>query len=339
MKSESRHAACLSTLAAVAILAGCTNGGGQSTFVPQVRHASPQKAESPSGAGGYVYVTNRNAQGASQLQVYAAGQANPAPVRTVTTSLSDVEGAAVDSSGNVYVANGSGGDVLEFGAGGTPLVKTYSQGLAHPTDVAVANGVLYVADRGNASNGYTQQIMEFQVGSSKPALGIGGLGAPSQLNEGIAINPAVTESAMWATSSTLTAVPFAGGCSGSAYTVGQNINPTLWITQTLSNNAQAWGLAFDSSGKMYASDPCNNDVAIYANVGGTWTYTGNVTGSFNAPLFLTIGGQFLAVPSCGNVQTGTSGFVTVIDLTGSQQPVTITNGLTHPIGAAAAASS
>jgi hypothetical protein len=60
------------------------------------------------------------------------------------------------------------------------------------------------------------------------------------------------------------------------------------------------------------------------------------------PLFLTIDNQLLAIPSAGSLSgspVGTSGYVTVIDLTGLASTVTITSGLQHPIGAAVGSSS
>ena len=44
--------------------------------------------------------------------VYPAGVANPAPVQTIAQGIADAAGVAVDNSGNVFVANGSAGNVL-----------------------------------------------------------------------------------------------------------------------------------------------------------------------------------------------------------------------------------
>jgi hypothetical protein len=321
--------------AALTIVAGCSGATGQTSLLPTVH---PQKIAQHHVASGstalYVYVSNRTAQGSSELLVYNAGSQNPAPIRTVKKNLIDAGGIAVDASGNVYVANGSGGNVLEYAPGGASLVKTYSQGLADPSAVTVANGTLYVADRGSASNGYAQQVIEYPVGNPNPSLGIAGVGSAPDLNEGIAVNPTATQGTFFASASTMTMIPFNGGCSGNSDTVANDIFPTLWMIVPLSQNEQAPGLAFDAQGNLYASDPCNNDVAIYSDASETWTYTGKVQGTFNAPLFLTIDGQYLAVPSEGNAQSLEPGYVTVIDLSGSTSTVTITNGVKHPIGAA-----
>lgn len=335
-------------LAALTVLAGCSGMTAGASLVPSApaartpqtpritQPAEPAHSQKigTSVTTRFVYVSNRTTAGSSELLVYDAGSQNPAPVRIVTKNLSNVGGIAVDSSGNVYVANGSGGDVLEYAPGAASLVQTYSKGLADPSDVAVANGTLYVADRGNAANGYAQQVLEYPVGNATPSLGIAGIGNPPDDNEGIAINPTANKGTFFASAGTPNVVPFSGGCSGSTSTVGDDLFPTLWLNVPLSNNVQAPGLAFDAAGNLYASDPCNNDVAIYSDATETWTYTGKVQGTFNAPLFLTIDGQYLAVPSSGNTQMPQPGYVTVIDLSGNTSTITITNGLQHPIGAA-----
>ncbi len=328
-------------LAALTILAGCSGARAGMSIVPTAPAPPSQKAQTSHSQRGigestplYVYVSNRTDRGASELLVYNEGSQNPAPIRTVTKNLVNAGGIAVDSSGDLFVANGTGGNVLEYAPGAVSIVQTYSKGLADPSDVAVANGTLYVTDRGDAANGYVQQIIEYPIGDSKPSLGIAGIGSSPDLNEGIAVNPIATKGTFFASASTMTMVPFSGECSGSTETVGEDIFPTLWMIVPLSENVQAPGLAFDASGRLYAADPCSNDVAIYSDSNNTWTYGGRVPGTFKTPLFLTIDGQYLAVPSSGSPQTLEPGYVTVIDLSGNSSTLTVTNGLQHPIGAA-----
>ncbi|HET6276806.1 MAG TPA: hypothetical protein VFE16_12820 [Candidatus Cybelea sp.] len=320
--------------AALTILVGCSGAMGERSIVPTVQPQKASQRHALSKAPLYVYVSNRTAQGASELLVYGAGTQNPAPIRTVKKNLVNVAGIAVDSSGNVYVANGSGANVLEYAPGAASVLETYSQGLANPTDVAVANGTLYVADSGNAANGHIQQIIEYPVGNGTPSLGVAGIGSPPIFNQGIAVNPAATVGTFFTSASSMTMIPFEGGCNGSSDVIGNEIFPTLWTIVPLAQNEQAPGLAFDADGNLYASDPCNNDVAIYSDESYAWTYTGKVQATFNAPLFLTVNGRYLAVPSEGNSQSLDPGYVTVVDLSAKTATVTITNGLDHPIGAA-----
>ncbi len=336
------------TLGATACLfVGCSQGASPSFLPPSGpahKSAVPLGAHVPSAGrrqstGGYVYVSNRTDQGASQLLVYPQGVQNAAPLRTVTQGLVDVGGIAVDSAGNVYVANGRAGNVLEFAPGGTPLVQTYSEGLVHPVSVTVADGTLYVSDQGNARNGNIQQVFEYPVGSGTPSIGIAGLGALSQRNEGIAVNAVGDAGTFFVSASSVTAIPPAGPCpTGSAFTIGENLFPTLWMMVPLSHNEQASGLAFDANGNLYAADPCANEITVYSRVNYAWTYSTIMPGTYSAPLFITVANQFLAVPSSGGVGSG-SGYVTVIDLTGHASTITISTSLRHPIGATVGVSS
>lgn len=334
----------ISVLACSAVLAGCS-AGSQSSFMPpgpaqgdsaSATHSARRHA---SKAAAYLYVSNRTKSGESELVVYSWGGSSRTPLAKITKGLLDVGGVAVDESGNVYVANGSAGNVLEFAPGGTVLVQTFSTGLADPVDVAVADGTLYVADRGNASNGYAQQIFEYSTAKSgKPTLGIAGLGDGVQRNAAVALNPAGSGSTFYASATSATAMPPSGGCNSSSsgsgssngYTVAENLFPTLWQNIPLSNNTLVAGVAFDSQGNLYASDICANVVAVYAYKKYTYTYTGTVAGSFSTPFFITVNLGLLAVPSASS---GTSGHVTVIDLSGSTKAVTLRSGLDHPIGA------
>jgi hypothetical protein len=324
-----------------AFLAGCSgNMSSDGSFVPGAQTQAPTRLTPVAAVhpqqgslNGYVYVTNHTAQGASQLVVYPAGVQSAPPTRTITQGIVGAMGVAVDSSGNVYVANGSGGNVLEYSPGGTSLVNTYSSGLTYPVGVAVSGSTLYVADRGNGSNGI-QQVVEYSIGTSTPQPEqIAGPGFPPQLNEGIAVNPLGFSGTFYASATTVPIPPTSGCSLSGSYLVAEEHSPILWqAISPLSGNGQVSGVAFDSSGNLYAADPCANHVAVYSNVNGAWTYSHNVTGTFAAPVLLTINNQTLAVPSSGNGSG--SGYVTIIDLTGKNPTVKITNGLTHPVGAA-----
>lgn len=54
-----------------------------------------------------------------------------------------MQGVAVDPTGNIYVANGSGNNLLEFSPGGASLRNA-------------------LTDQGDARNGYLQQVYEYE---------------------------------------------------------------------------------------------------------------------------------------------------------------------------------
>lgn len=325
-----------------AFLAGCSgNVPSSGSFVPNtetqaptVHRRAPNAAIKPNqgSISGYVYVSNVTANGTSQLLVYPAGQTNAPPTRTITKGLAGAAGVAVDASGDVYVANGADGNVLEYSSGAASLLHTYSAGLTYPVGVTVSGNTLYVTDRGNAANGNTQQVIEYALGNTNPTQGIGGPGFAPQLNEAIAVNPLGYSGTFYAAASTIS-IPWTGSCPvNGSYLVAEEHSSILWQTLTLSANEQVSGLAFDSSGNLYAADPCANRVDVYSNVNNVWTYAHYLQGTFAAPFLLTINNQILAIPNSGNGSS--SGYVTIIDLTGQNQTATITQNLTHPVGAA-----
>ena len=96
-----------------------------------------------------------------------------APVGTITTGISPY-GVAVDSSGNIYVANYSSNTVTKYASTGGAATLTISSGLSGPSGVAVdSSGNIYVANQG--SN--TVTIFTQYAGAVLPGFGSG----PSEL--------------------------------------------------------------------------------------------------------------------------------------------------------------
>jgi hypothetical protein len=331
-----------------ALLDGCSGGSLQPSFFPPAQspgHADRSYKQVRSAKStGYVYVSNRTRQGKSELLVYRVGSRDPSPIQTITRGLVDVEGVAVDPSGYVYVANGSGRNVLKFAPGGGSLVFAYSIGLVHPIAVTVNDGTLYVTDQGDAGDG-AQQVFEYTIGSGAPSNWIGsgtpsdaiaGFGSSPLLNQGIAVDSGGSQGAFFVSASTGIVMPPNGVCTtGQEAPVGENLLPTLWKGIALSHTGEPAGLAFDSTGKLYIADICTGSVDTYSYIDYGWTFGGNVSGTFGLPLFLTVDNDILAVPSYHGRTANDPGYVSVTDLASKTPSVTITKGLQHPIGAAA----
>lgn len=103
------------------------------------------------------------------VYVYSAkGQAQK-PIATITDGIATPQGLAVDSSGNLYVANSGSNTVAVYPPGQTTPSATYSQGISTPFDVAVGNdGTVYVANEtGGAS--YSGSVTEYPSGSTTPS--------------------------------------------------------------------------------------------------------------------------------------------------------------------------
>jgi hypothetical protein len=254
-------------------------------------------------------------------------------------------GVAVDSSGNFYVANASTSslspsDVIEYSSGGGSVVNTFLQKLHHPVNVAISNGYLWVVDQDmpptlGCSGNSAVFAYPINAGQNPPSAGAAcdpdGNGYPIM---GVALSG---DNVLISTSSVGDVFPPPqGSCPGVAdeYVLVNPLHNLLIAPFTLSNNAQAWGLSFDTSGNFYASDYCNNAIEKYAYAPiANFTNIGQVPGTFNAPTFETISSDdLLAVPNPGN---GANGYVTEISIGGVTPPITITNSLQGPIGAAA----
>lgn len=322
--------------ATIAALSGCSAAGSSpiAPVLPQTAQniAPPEAQHRSASANGYVYVANRTVQGTSELVVYRLSPGAARPIRRFTGGgLVDARGVAVDADGNVFVANGSAANVLEFTPGATALVRTFSKGLVYPMDVAVSNETLYVADRGNSENGYAQQIMEFSTADGSPITAIGGLGDGVSLNASIATSTTSPKGTFFAGATSIHQPPPKSDCRHGSFIVAENIFPTLWVRVPLRNNRQVSAIAFDSNGQLYASDPCTHRVDVYALKHYTWTYSHSVAAKFGNPLFLTIDGPYLAVPSAAS-DTKAPGFVTVVNL--ETNALQVIDGLTHPFSAA-----
>jgi len=291
--------------------------------------ATPASPSDPPKVSRYIYVADRSRK---KLLVYPAYEPNPQPIRVVGKADGIVQpgGVAVDPSGNVYVANGDGDDVLEFTSGAAAFVKKFTVQLSHPVNVTVDDGgTVYVVDQNDHyPGGANSAVVEYPKGSTQPNMVL--------LDPSPALHPlrgvAVDEHGhVWASTSESTDIwpPPKGDCQAPPDNeVYEFIFPTLMIIAKLRANTQVWGLALAHE-RLYASDFCSGSVQKYRT--STQRHTGAVRSSFAEPIYQTISRDHLLVVPCAGGRS--NGYVAVIAR--SAAIVTITGGLVKPIGAAA----
>ena len=298
----------LARIFALLALAGCAGG-----IVPATRSTMATSTQRTR----YVYVSDRTR---NRLLVYALG--NPVPLRSVGTGVVEAQGLALDRLGNVYLANGAGGNILEFTAGADRLIRSIG-GVRAARNVAIdAHGDLYVGDdRGLGAS----RIVEFSPAGNA----IGTLrtlfGDPPR---GLAINAAGDLFASVTGMKDRWPEPLDCLAIGEVdeYTHARGA-PHF----TGANSEQPWGLTFDASGTLYIADVCLG--TVWAAAPPYDRVTGVVASGLHNPIFLTGSGETLVVPNADFVGTG---FVDVVPIGANAAAPVVLNlqGLQGPISAA-----
>jgi streptogramin lyase len=225
----------------------------------------------------------------SFLNQYPTIQANAGVVTTFAT-VSTTYGVAVDSAGNVYVADGTS-NIRKITPAG--VVSTFATGFNSPTGVAVDSaGNVYVTDRSN----YT--IHKITAGGVVSTLA--GLALASGYTD--ASGSAARFNLAWGI-----AVDSAGYVyvADSANNVIRKITPAGAVTTLATGFSNPTSVAVDSAGNVYVGD-ANNHVIRKITAGGVVTTlagvvgtAGSTDGTGSAARFNTPTG--VAVDSAGNV--------------------------------------
>ncbi|HEY6327285.1 MAG TPA: hypothetical protein VIW73_12315 [Candidatus Cybelea sp.] len=154
----------LALVGLVAFLPACGgSSGGTALPLGSQRHgiAQPPRAV-------LLYAGGPNA---NDVDVYPFTN-DPPPLRHITAGLDAPTGMAVDSAGNLYVCNNAGQTVpgksvfwtvTVYRRGGANPIRTYTQGVFSPVDVAVgSDGKVYVAN-------YSSAVTVYPAGSLRPS--------------------------------------------------------------------------------------------------------------------------------------------------------------------------
>jgi large repetitive protein len=204
-------------------------------------------------------------------------------------------GLAVDSSGNVYVADSGNSAVKEIEAVGgiipaSPTIRTLGSGFGQPISVAVdGHGNVYVADLGNTAAVYEIEAVGGVIPASPTILPLGsGFSAP----EGVAVDGSGN-------------VYVADPGNNAVYeieAVSGAIPASPTIRKLGSGFSTPRGVAIDGSGNIYVADTGNNAVREIEAVGGAIPASPTILAlgsGFSAP-------QGVAVDGSGNVYVGDS---------------------------------
>jgi len=234
-----------------------------------------------------------------------ASYAPVAPVTPLVTSgLNAPQGVAVDSQGDVYIANTGRNAIDEWVAGTQKLTALVSSGLRGPTGIAVdANGNVYFADSGN------QAIKEWNAANHQVTALVTGLGRPY----GVAVD---AQGNVYFSDSANNVIEEWTAATGQVSTLvsGPGLNgPT--------------GVAVDGLGNLYFANTGNNEIEQF-NITSQQT-TVLVSSGISAPLGLAVDGQ-------GNVDFADTGNNAIKQWNAaSRQVITwLSSGLTNPAGVA-----
>ncbi len=248
---------------------------------------------SPAGivvdSSGNIYVADDGpfGLGTGSVFVYSArSNGNVAPIATISgsnTGLEDPLGIAVDSSGNIYVADcgdcdgGVTARVFVYPALGsstgllnevpTTAISGYDAGLVYPRGIAVDSGRnIYVTDDGmRYSVVFPPSVFVFSAGSNGdavPTATISGSDTGLSYPEGIALDSSRNIYVADAGAGSLFVYPPLGSGTGV-------LNEVPIATISAINNDLDSFPALDSSGSIYAADESANSVAVYPPLGSS----------------------------------------------------------------------
>lgn len=248
-----------------------------------------------------------------------------------TTSVNSPAGVAVDSSGNVYVANRSGNDILLITPGGTVSVLagngtagdvngTTAAGAEFnsPTGVAVsASGTIYVADFYNnqirqivCTGGLTAGNCQVSLLAGAGPTGAGyvdatGSGAKFYNPLGVAVGPSGNIYVADFNNNAIREVTPSGVVTTVAGSSTGATGDSNGSGSSASFNGPA-GVAVDSTGNVYVADEFNNQIRVINSSGVVSTLAGSSTGAHGYADGTGSAASFyepidVAVDSAGNV--------------------------------------
>ena len=269
--------------------------------------------ESPTGialdSSGNIYVADVGIGGSTvfppSVFVYPAGSnGNAAPTATISgsnTGLESPAGIALDSSGNIYVADGDADSVFVYPAGSTGNVSPTATiggsntGLVGPEGIALdSSGNIYVADD-LAICVFVFPALGSSTGllNEAPTATISGSNTGLQAPEGIALDSSGNIYLADDLALSVFVYPALGSGTGLL-----DEAPTATISGSKTGLQAPDGIALDSSGNIYVADTSAASVFVYPVLGSS-------TGLLNEAPMATVSGpltelgepEFVAIES------------------------------------------
>lgn len=258
------------------ILAACVNSTGpSSTACSTLFNNAPSTGASPvipqeTATAIFNIATNPGANVANLYALQVAGapfqpSLSSAPndftvaiTYTANPALNTPAGVAVDSSGNVWVANAGNASITEFGTDGSYQTTVSNGGLLEPTHIAIdGSGNLWVSNSASGTNTISEFNSTGTAITGSPFSG-GGLNTP----EGLAVD---AQGHLWVANS--------GANVLSEFNVsnGSPVSSTGYTTASLSTATE---VAVDDNGLVWITNSGNNTVSLW-NPGTSTSYTGS----------------------------------------------------------------
>ncbi len=206
------------------------------------------------------------------------------------TTLNGPFGLALDSAGNLYVANAHGGNVTIYGATGWKLTGSISSGLSIPIAVAVNfGGIIYVANNdieticlyapnlqqiGTINDSSLIQPLSMYIDGNNDLWVLDYLNVHLYLDDGTPIStasmPQATAVGPWGSNVTVWgATDPNGGTDELLQNMGEAVHRGLSFVLVSNDAPKATAVAQDSLGKLYIAIPSTKQVQIWSNAGGT----------------------------------------------------------------------
>jgi len=286
-------------------------------------------------SSGKIYVADDGFSGVGPGSVFvypAGGNANAAPTATISgsnTGLNTPYGIALDSSGNIYVADESATSVFVYSAGSKGNVAPTTTISGSDTDLDTPEGIaldssrnIYVADDGDDSCDGTESVYVYSAGSNGnavPSATISGGSTGLCYPYGIALDSSGNIYVADEGAASVFVYPTLASSTGLL-----NEAPIATISGSNTGLSGPYGIALDSSGNIYVADLSANSVFVYPPLASSTGLLNEApTGTISGPLTELGEPQFIAVqPAAAPTPTPTATVTPTPTVTPTATPTT-----------------